>query len=126
MLLLTLKMGDLDIDGTIKLVAEIYGSLTKFGTKSFLLWNRVTGYCIPHRNDTTAKSTSSLLSDKQQTTKTNMKDFLTGKTEMKVITSIPCYCDIQFSTKEFLTVLEEPQHPFTKQFEQLVHELETI
>ncbi len=36
--LLTLKMGDIDIDGTTKLVAEIYGSFTKIGTKAFLLW----------------------------------------------------------------------------------------
>ena len=31
-LLLTLKMGDLDIAGTRKVVAEIYDSFTKFGT----------------------------------------------------------------------------------------------
>jgi chromosome partitioning protein len=143
-LLLTLKMGDIDIDGTTTLVAEIYGSFTKFGTKSFLLWNRVAGYCIPHNaadvNTTTASlqtensenlvppaiRESSPLMEKQQTTKTKMKDLLTSKTEMKVITSIPCYCDIQFSTREFLTVLEHPHHPFTKQFEQLVQALETI
>lgn len=142
-LLLTLKMGDLDVDGTTTLVAEIYDSFTKFGTKSFLLWNRVAGYCIPHNAadvNTTAASLqteasenlvppvireSSLLT-KQQTTETDMKDFITRKTEMKVITSIPCYCDIQFSTREFLTVLEHPHHPFTKQFEQLVQALETI
>jgi chromosome partitioning protein len=40
-LLLTLKMGDLDVVGTRELVEEIYGSFTKFGTKSFLLCNRV-------------------------------------------------------------------------------------
>jgi chromosome partitioning protein len=40
-------MGDIDIASTRKLVQEIYGSLTKFGTKSFLLWNRVAGYCFP-------------------------------------------------------------------------------
>jgi chromosome partitioning protein len=141
-LLLTLKMGDLDIDGTTTLVAEIYGSFTKFGTKSFLLWNRVAGYCIPHTadaNTTTASenlvpatipesslAASRTLLEEQKTTKTKMKDFLTTKTEMKVITSIPCYCDIQFSTREFLTVLERPHHPFTKQFEQLVQALETI
>ena len=142
-LLLTLKMGDLDIDGTTTLVAEIYGSFTKFGTKSFLLWNRVAGYCIPHNAANVNTATPSLqtnpsdnlvppvigessLLTKQQTTETEMKDFLTSKTEMKVITSIPCYCDIQFSTREFLTVLEHPHHPFTKQFEQLVQALETI
>ena len=142
-LLLTLKMGDIDIDGTTALVEEIYGSFTKFGTKSFLLRNRVAGYCIPHNTadvKTTTASSQTESSDnlvppviressvltKQQTTETKMKDFLTSKTEMKVITSIPCYCDIQFSTREFLTVLEHPHHPFTKQFEQLVQALETI
>jgi len=142
-LLLTLKMGDLDIAGTRKLAEEIYGSFTKFGTKSFLLWNRVAGYCIPHNvqdermlypmtspgTTTTAsdsKSKSSLLMERQQATETDMKKFLTDETGMEVISAIPCYCDIQFSRKEFLTVLEHPEHPFTKQFEGLIKAVETI
>ena len=146
-LLLTLKMGDLDIAGTRELVAEIYNSFTKFGTKSFLLWNRIDGYCVPPKDSmtpyctaitsTTAtseanthqpnlKSRSSLLMDKQQETMTDVKNFLTRETGMEVISSIPCYCDIQFSRKEFLTVLDQPAHPFSKQFEQLVQAVETI
>ncbi len=163
-LLLTLKMGDLDIAGTRKLAEEIYGSFTKFGTKSFLLWNRVAGYCIPHNvqdermlystaspgtttttttTTTTSslptgsrpatnldhrdsKSKSSLLMESQQTTETDMKKFLTDETGMEVISAIPCYCDIQFSRKEFLTVLEYPEHPFTKQFEGLIKAVEAI
>ena len=39
--------GDLDIEGTIKMAKDIYGSFTKFGSKSFLLLNRVAGYCVP-------------------------------------------------------------------------------
>jgi len=35
-------------------------------------------------------------------------------------------CDIQFSRKEFLTVLDQPEHLFAKQIEQLVHAVETI
>jgi hypothetical protein len=155
-------MGDLDIAGTRKLAEEIYGSFTKFGTKSFLLWNRVAGYCIPHnvqddrmldstaspstttttRTTTAAlptgsrtaanldhpasKSKSSLLMEKQQATETDMKNFLTNETGMDVISAIPCYCDIQFSRKEFLTVLEHPEHPFTKQFERLIQAVEAI
>jgi len=142
-LLLTLKMGDLDIAGTRKLAEEIYGSFTKFGTKSFLLWNRVAGYCIPHNvqdermlypmtspgTTTTAsdsKSKSSLLMERQQATETDMKKFLTDETGMEVISAIPCYCDIQFSRKEFLTVLEHPEHPFTEQFERLIKAVEAI
>src|SRR5919197_3729389 len=48
MLFLTLKMGDLDIDGTTKMAEEIYGSFTKFGAKSYLIMNRVAGYCVPN------------------------------------------------------------------------------
>jgi chromosome partitioning protein len=153
-LLLTLKMGDLDIAGTRKLAEEIYGSFTKFGTKSFLLWNRVAGYCIPHNvqddrmlystaSPTTtslptgsgtlanldhpaSKSKSSLLMEKQEATETDMKNFLTTETGMEVISAIPCYCDIQFSRKEFLTVLEHPEHPFTKQFERLIQAVEAV
>jgi chromosome partitioning protein len=122
--LLTLKMGDIDIDGTTKLVGEIYDSFSKFGTKTFLLWNRVVGYCVPHnvRDDTTP----SLLMEKQQATKRNMKNILTTETGMEVISAIPCYCDIQFSRREFLTVLDQPEHPFTKEMEQLLRIIETI
>jgi chromosome partitioning protein len=35
------------------------------------------------------------------------------------MTSIPCYCDIQFAQKEYLTVLGEPDHPFSQQIEHL-------
>ncbi|HET7148640.1 MAG TPA: AAA family ATPase [Candidatus Nitrosopolaris sp.] len=150
-LLLTLKMGDLDIAGTRKLAEEIYGSFTKFGTKSFLLWNRVAGYCVPHNvhddkmlystaspSATTglgtpqnldrpaSRSKSSLLMEKQQATETDMKNYLTTETGMEVISAIPCYCDIQFSRKEFLTVLEHPEHPFTRQFERLIQAVEAI
>jgi chromosome partitioning protein len=142
-LLLTLKMGDLDIAGTRKLAEEIYGSFTKFGTKSFLLWNRVAGYCIPHNiqdermlhpmtspgtttTTSDSKSKSSLLMERQQSTESDMKKFLTDETGMEVISAIPCYCDIQFSRKEFLTVLEYPEHPFTKQFEGLIKAVEAI
>jgi len=149
-LLLTLKMGDLDITGTRKVVAEIYDSFTKFGTKSFLLWNRIAGYCVPHNvlDDTTlyplaststrtneiatnldqpaSESRSSLLRENQQATERNMENLLTSETGMEVISAIPCYCDIQFTRKEFLTVLDQPEHPFAKQIEQLVHAVQTI
>src|SRR5690242_144639 len=49
--LLTLKMGDLDIDGTKLMAAEIYTNFTNNGGKSFLLGNRVSGYCVPHSSN---------------------------------------------------------------------------
>ncbi len=146
--LLTLKMGDLDIAGTRKVSEEIYGTFTKFGTKSFLLWNRVAGYCVPHNfqnltptatsgmlasdiqsganiqsdfgQDHSSNSMSSSMMEAQQATERDMKSFLSNETGMEVISAIPCYCDIQFSRKEYLTVLEHPEHPFTNQFNMLV------
>jgi len=135
-LLLILKMTDLDIVGTRTLVTEIYASLTKFGAMSFLLLNRVSGFCIPYRTqNTTAIGTSldesglearSSLPMNQNLTETDMRNFITNETGMKILSAIPCYCDIQFSRKEFLTVLNRPEHLFAKRFEQLVHAIETI
>ncbi|MEO9363603.1 MAG: ParA family protein, partial [Nitrososphaera sp.] len=49
-LLLTLKYDDLDIDGTKKMARDMYGSFLEFGAKSYLLLNRVAGYCVPSAN----------------------------------------------------------------------------
>jgi hypothetical protein len=50
---------------------------------------------------------------------TSSNAFLSNQTKMDLISAIPCYCDIQFKKKEFLTVLQYPDHPFAKQLEQL-------
>jgi MinD-like ATPase involved in chromosome partitioning or flagellar assembly len=135
-LLLILKMTDLDIVGTKALVSEVYSSLTKFGAMSFLLLNRVSGYCLPCTMENTTPIGTSLrgialepkpsLRINKQTTEMDMENFLTNETGMKVLSTIPCYCDIQFSRKEFLTVLNQPEHLFAKQFEQLIDAVETI
>jgi chromosome partitioning protein len=132
-LFLTLKFGDLDIEGTIKMAKDIYGSFTKFGSKSFLLLNRVAGYCVPRtyalssqgaKNSST--TSSSILAAEPTPTELEMIEnelsshtFLSDQTRMDLISAIPCYCDIQFKKKEFLTVLQYPDHPFAKQLEQL-------
>jgi hypothetical protein len=71
-------------------------------------------------------STPKSLLMNQQVNQTNMENLLINDTGMKVISTIPCYCDIQFSRKEFLTVLYQPEHPFAKQLEQLVRAVETL
>jgi chromosome partitioning protein len=128
-LFLTLKFGDLDIEGTIKMANDIYGSFTKFGSKSFLLLNLVSGYCIPrtylHSSHSTNKDSSVAAevgtSIEIQTFEKELgsNTFLADQTKMDLISAIPCYCDIQFQKKEFLTVLQYPDHPFAKQLEQL-------
>lgn len=144
-LFLTLKMGDLDIDGTRKMAEEIYGSFTKFGARSYLVMNRVAGYCVPeHVSDVTvthpitsvpgftSSSSSSSNSEsvsmmQQQKAESNiLSSALASEVGMDIISAIYCYCDIQFTKKEFLTVLKYPDHPFAKQFELLAQKMEGV
>lgn len=118
-LFLTLKLGDLDIEGTKKMASDIYGSFTKFGAKSYLLLNRVGGYCVPNtliipHNDRSEGAVALPQYDEADLGRT-----LSHEVSMDLISAIPCYCDIQFSRKEFLTVLQYPNHPFAKQLEKL-------
>jgi MinD-like ATPase involved in chromosome partitioning or flagellar assembly len=126
-LFLTLKYGDLDIEGTIKMAKDIYGSFTKFGSKSFLLLNKVAGYCIPKYNKNKNENNSGFSHSLEETpielkvisNDVNSDAYLSDQTRMEMISAIPCYCDIQFKRKEFLTVLQYPDHPFAKQLEHL-------
>jgi chromosome partitioning protein len=125
-LFLTLKAGDLDIEGTKKMAAEIYSSFTKFGTKSFLLLNRVSGYCAPSPLVVKAENTTSNKSGPSTFTIETPEDtdeVLSREVRMNIMSSIPCYCDIQFLRKEFLTALKYPAHPFAKKIENLTESL---
>jgi cellulose biosynthesis protein BcsQ len=132
-LLLTLKMGSLDVDGTRIAVNEIYKSFTKFGSKAYLLFNLIAGYCVPEavashaETVPTVESTSvpqggkTLLNKLEQPlNEVDLVKRLSSDLGIPAIISIPCYCDIQFSRREFFTVLRCPEHPFTKQIEGLV------
>jgi cellulose biosynthesis protein BcsQ len=145
-LFLTLKMGDLDIEGTRKMAEEIYGSFTKFGARSYLVMNRVAGYCVPiHLTTRQAEERhsdprslfygsvtphshqgGSVITEQQKEESTVIADSLASEVRMDVISAISCYCDIQFSNKEFLTVIKYPNHPFAHQFEQLTKIIEAM
>ena len=126
-LYLTLKSGDLDIAGTKKMVSEIYSSFTKFGAKPYLILNKVAGYCVPHQSiqpiehSSGTLSTSSIVVRQEQENESSM-DSLSRETGISVISAMPCYCDIQFSKKEYLTVLRDPQHLFSKKIEDLAQQ----
>jgi MinD-like ATPase involved in chromosome partitioning or flagellar assembly len=124
-LFLTLKAGDLDIEGTKKMAEEIYSSFTKFGTKSFLLLNRVSGYCAPNPVNARPEGTSnkSFSSTFIIETPEDTDGMLAREVRMKIMSSIPCYCDIQFLRKEFLTALKYPAHPFAKKIQDLTESL---
>ena len=144
-LFLTLKMGDLDIEGTRKMAEEIYGSFTKFGARSYLVMNRVAGYCTPihvtnkqsneshaapsfgynsvsHHSDPDA----SAITNQQREELTITANSLATDVRMDVISSIACYCDIQFTNKEFLTAIKYPDHPFAHRFEELIRAIEEM
>lgn len=145
---LTLKMGDIDIEGTKKMVSEIYHSFTSYGSKSFLIWNKVAGYCMPkinkneqinddslklndvdfHSSTKNIDGTLSLIPkenkirqselQEQKKDQIDSENKLSNEVGMKVISTIPCYCDIQFSKKEFLTAIQI-LHPFSERIESL-------
>ena len=119
---LTLKMGDMDIGGTKMIANEILAQFKEQGnTKYYLLLNRIAGYCVPSLQIGESHSGHS-----ESTTLTPVADDfvkkLTSDTGIDVMTSIPCYCDIQFAQKEFLTVLVYPDHPFSQQ----IHHLKSL
>ena len=122
--ILTLKMGDLDIEGTKKMAQEIYGAFTKFGTLCYLLLNRGPGYCsIPESQHTPV--TINIGKHSGSSIQYDSLEDLSNTIDIGVISEIPCYCDIQFSKKEFLTGLKYPEHPFTLKLLNLANKLET-
>lgn len=121
-LFLTLKMGDLDIDGTKKMAEDIYGSLTKFGAKSYLVLNRVSGFCMPNNTLKMSAEESTSISDVLMQQESDTNNRISKMVGMDIISAIPCYCDIQFSRKEFLTVLNYPHHPFSEKINHLAEE----
>jgi chromosome partitioning protein len=117
-ILLILKYGDLDIYGTKRMASDLYGAFTRYGAKSFLVLNRVAGYCVPHASSD-SRSEQSHGRAVPQYDEPELAKNLSRDVSMDLISAIPCYCDIQFSMKEFLTVFEHPDHPFAKLLERL-------
>ena len=94
-----------------------YTSFTEFGTKSFLLLNRVSGYCAPSPLIVRPEGTSnkSVPSTFIIETPEDTDEMLARAVRMKIMSSIPCYCDIQFLRKEFLTALKYPARSFCQE-----------
>jgi chromosome partitioning protein len=125
-ILLSLKLDGIDLKGTRLLAKEIYESLTKLGTKSYLLLNRAAGYCLPPN-----MAGENTLSNQElyNTTIGNQSTVVSKLNEdigMDTILSIPCYCDIQFDSNEFLTALRYPDHPFAAKIGVLIDKLKEI
>ena len=125
-ILLSLKLDGIDLKGTRLLAKEIYDSLTKLGTKSYLLLNRAAGYCLPPNLSGENNSSNQELYKTTVDNQTTVISKLSADISMDTILSIPCYCDIQFDSNEFLTALRYPDHPFAGKIESLIEQLKKI
>jgi len=121
--LLTLKMGDLDLKGTVKMINEIYSSLIESGSVCKLLLNRVSGYCIPSHMNDLHEFEANVDSQYVQKVTNMVNDTITGSIKVGTLAEIPCYCDIQFKEREYLTVTELPNHPFSIKIDELVEKI---
>ncbi len=125
-IVLSLKMDNIDIEGTKHMAMDVYGAFTSYGSKSYLLLNRIAGYCEPPSSSSSAGSSYEMNSPfnlilKEQTEAIkNLERLL----KMDVIATLPCYCDIQFEKQEYLTVLNSPNHPFTQKINELSKKIE--
>ncbi|NOJ29279.1 MAG: hypothetical protein DA328_03825 [Nitrososphaeraceae archaeon] len=130
--LLVLKMGDMDIAGTRTIVTDIIEPFRTEGTDAFLLLNRVKGYCIPdvlttivdNDNENNPHRHLTMVPDPEQINMSDLEKYLKEETTLDLLRSVPCYCDIQFSKREFLTSLTYPNHPFTAEMNNIIIGLE--
>jgi chromosome partitioning protein len=113
MIFLLMKDSDMDIEGTRKMINDIYDALTRFGSKYFLVLNKVPGalpsYAFSCEGDEEA-----------------FKNELERVVGAQVVGSIPCFCDIQFSRHEFLFSVKKPDHPFSKRIAILAENIEKL
>ena len=125
-ILLSLKLDGIDLKGTRLLAKEIYDSLTKLGTKSYLLLNRAAGYCLPPNLPGEQTSATQEMYNNTVGNQSKVVSNLSADIGMDTILSIPCYCDIQFDSNEFLTALRYPNHPFAGKIDALIEKLKNI
>jgi len=125
-ILLSLKLDGIDLKGTRLLAKEIYDSLTKLGTKSYLLLNRAAGYCLPPNLAGEQSSATQEMYNNTVGNQSTVVSNLSADIGMDTILSIPCYCDIQFDSNEFLTALRYPNHPFAGKIDALIEKLKNI
>jgi chromosome partitioning protein len=112
-LLLLMKDSDMDIEGTRRMINDIYDSLSRFGSKYYVVLNKVPGASsIPEFSNVAYEK--AWISELER---------VVGA---QVIGSIPCYCDIQFSRHEFLFSIKQPEHPFSKKIALLAERTKTL
>ena len=110
-LFLMMKLNEMDVYGTKKMIEEIYNSLTKFGSKYFLILNKVPGASPMHAFQ---NLNNQIISDIEKTM------------GIKIIESIPCFCEIQFSQHEFLSTINVPNHAFSERVNSIADKINVL
>lgn len=111
LLFLVMKTSDMDIEGTKKMVNDIYDVLTRYGkSKYYIVLNKVPD--IMNSTGTAWNATELAWDEELQ------KDIGT-----QVVGSVPCFCDINFSRHEFLFAVKHPEHPFSKKVAELARRI---
>ncbi len=114
MLFLIMKTSDMDIEGTKRMVNDIYDVLTKYGkSKYYIILNK-----IPE-----VENSHGLWSD---TAELAWAEELQKDIGTQVVGSVPCFCDIQFSKHEFLFAVKKPDHPFSKRVVELAERMDAL
>jgi len=109
-LFLLMKDSDMDIEGTRKMINDVYDALTRFGSKYCVILNKVPG----------AANINQTVEEKQWISELER---VVGAT---VVGSVPCYCDIQFNRHEFLFSVNQPQHAFSKKLAVLAENMKKL
>lgn len=112
-LFLIMKNSDMDIEGTKKMTDDIYDSLAKFGSKYFIILNKVPG-ASPVDESVWGADEKRFEADIEKSIGTT------------VVGAIPCFCDIQFSKHEFLFAIKKPDHPFSKRVVALAEKIKEL
>jgi MinD-like ATPase involved in chromosome partitioning or flagellar assembly len=112
-LLLIMKDNDVDVEGTKKMITDIYDSLTQFGSEYFIVLNKVPG-ASPMNEFNIGADEKTVEAD------------LEKRMGTKILGSIPCFCDIQFSRHEFLFAVKRPDHPFSKKLVMLAEKIKNL
>lgn len=99
-------MDILDIEGTKRIVNDIYDAFEK---ESVLLMNKVPVELV--RSEEDRKKTI---------------EFLRETFNRPVIAIIPCYCEVLRASRASIFVLDYPDHPFTRKVEEIAEKLEHL
>jgi len=114
LLFLLMKISDMDIIGTKRMINDIYDSLTELGSKYFLILNKVPGASPIHELHG------------NQDAKMFWENEIEKELGTKIIGSIPCFCDVQFNKHEFLSAVKKSDHPFSKRVIALANNIKQI